>query len=129
MKFNLFVFAILAMFLVLLSGCATAQSASPSVTLQQLSQEDLSTAIDQAKTDNDVVALQCWQAINDNLGAINKPLPVVKGIASGIQAKRSIKSRLDAGLPPAIVSGCATLYVQEHFGVMTDIMKFIGLAK
>lgn len=121
---------------ILLAGCATVgpqistPTTEPTTTvLQQIVTADLAAAIESAKADNDIVALQCWNVLQANLGSINKPLPQVKGIASGIQAKRSVKARVDAGLPPQVVSGCATLYVQEHFGVMKDLMMFIGLMK
>jgi uncharacterized protein YceK len=125
------ILAFAAILLLALTGCASVQAQpapdSKPVTLQQIASDDLDAAIAAAK--DDPVALQCWNVLKANLGTLNKPLPEVRGIASGIQAKRTIKARLDAGLPPEVVSGCATLYVQEHFGVMKDLMLFLGLAK
>ncbi len=117
----------------LLAGCASAQTPAPPApaenSLQQIAAADLEAAIAGAKAENDQVGLACWLALQSALPTINRPLAEVKGVASAIEAKRQVKSRIAAGIPPAVVSGCANLYVEEKVGVMKDLMLFLGLVR
>lgn len=105
------------------------QAIPQNTSLSSITAIDLQAAIVQAQKDNDTVSLQCWNTLQNHVNDLTlTPIPI-QGIASAIQAKRSVSKRINAGLPPDIVSGCATLYVQEHFDVLRNLGVYLGLGK
>lgn len=95
--------------------------------LQQIAAADVAQALQTAKANNDVDGAKCWTVVQANLTTLNVAVPQVAGVASAIETKRVLKARLSAGLPPAVVEGCAMLYVEERQAAMNDFMRLLGL--